>query len=314
MKKILVATEKPFAREAKQEIIDIFGGGEDYSVAFLEKYTSSQELISAVGDADALVVRSDKVTAEVVDAATNLKIVVRAGAGYDNLDLDALSRRGVVAMNTPGQNANSVAELALGMLIYMSRNQFLPGTGVELGGKVLGLHGFGAVARLLGQKAAALGMEVCAYDPFVKAEEMQSLGVRCVESLPELYSRSFAVSIHVPALPQTIGCVNRQLLSGMSRSSRCIVLNTARGEIVDADGMFEALAENPALCYASDVTSSKDPLWARFSEAYGTRVWANQGKIGAQTAQANTRAAAAAARQIRDFFEKGITKFQLNRK
>jgi len=312
MKKILVATQKPFAAAAKKEIENIFKN-DSYQLSFLEKYQDACALKDAVKDAQALIVRSDKVTADIVDAAAQLRIVVRAGAGYDNLDLEAMSAKGVVAMNTPGQNANSVAELALGMLIFMSRNRFCPGTGIELGGKVLGLHGFGAVARLLGQKASALGMEVCAFDPFVKDEDMLSQGVTPIKTLPELYARSFAVSIHVPALPSTVGSVNLELLSNMSASSRCIVLNTARAEVVDADGMFEALAKNPKLCYATDVSSSSDPSWARFEQAYGTRVWANQGKIGAQTEEANTRAAAAAASQIVDFFENGVTKFQLNR-
>jgi len=196
MKKILVATQKPFAPGARLQIEKVFSDA-DYELSFLEKYSSQEDLCNSVEDADALIVRSDKVTSEVARAAKNLKIVVRAGAGYDNLDLDALTKQGVVAMNTPGQNANSVAELALGMLIFLSRNQFLPGTGVELEGKVLGLHGYGAVARLLAAKALALGMEVCAYDPFVKPEEMQRFGVVHIDNLPELYGRSFAVSIHV---------------------------------------------------------------------------------------------------------------------
>jgi len=247
----------------------------------------------------------------VVEAAAQLKIVVRAGAGYDNLDLPALSAKGVVAMNTPGQNANGVAELATGMLIAMARNGFRKGTGVEIAGRTLGLHGFGAVARLVGEKARALGMKVCAYDPFVTPEAMQQAGVTPAASLPELYAESFAVSIHVPALPATIGCVNAELLSNM-KGSRCIVINTARAEVVDEDGMFAAMQANKGLCYATDVTAAE--RMTRFTEAYGPeRVWVHPGKIGAQTAESNTRAAFAAASQIVDFFENGVTKFQLNK-
>ena len=310
MKTILVATQKPFAPVAKAQI-DKVAKAAGYEVKYLEKYKEEAELCAAVASVDALIVRSDKVTANVVEAAGKLKIVVRAGAGYDNLDLQALKAKGIVAMNTPGQNANGVAELAVSMIIFMARNGFNPGTGVEIEGKMLGLHGFGAVARLVGQKAKALGMKVCAYDPFVKAEDMKKAGVTPVKTLASLYKRSFAVSIHVPALPATIGCVNANLLGNMSKTDKCIVLNTARAEIIDNDGMFKALEENPNLCYASDVAKAEE--WGRFAEAFGARVWADTQKIGAQTKESNVRAAAAAAKQIVAFFEKGVTKFQLNK-
>ena len=312
MKKILVATQKPFAAVAKEQI-DKVGRAAGYQVAYLEKYESEADLCKAVADADALIVRSDKVTSKVVEAAANLKIVVRAGAGYDNLDLPALSAKGIVAMNTPGQNAGGVAELAIGLLIFMARGEFNPGTGVEIEGRVLGLHGYGAVARKVGAKARALGMKVCAFDPFVKPEDMRKEGVTPVKSLAALYKRSFAVSIHVPLLPSTRGCVNEALLSGMNGGDRCIVINTARNEVIDAEGMFAALAANSKMCYATDVCSCADESWARFKDTYGTRVWANPGKIGAQTSESNVRAAAAAAKQIVAFFEKGVTKFQLNK-
>lgn len=310
MKKILVATEKPFAAVARKEI-DAVAAAAGYQVAWLEKYTEPSQLCEAVADADALIVRSDKVTPAVVEAARQLKIVVRAGAGYDNLDLEALKTAGVVAMNTPGQNANGVAELVICQMIYMARNRFAAGSGVEIEGKTLGLHGYGAVARLVAAKAKALGMKVCAYDPFVTAEAMAAEGVTKVDELPALYAGSFAVSIHVPALPSTIGSVNEELLKGMSHSSRCIVLNSARAEVVDEDGMFNALAENPKLCYCADVIPHGD--WERFEAAYGNRVWADRIKIGAQTDESNTRAARAAAEQIVAFFEEGVTRFQLNK-
>lgn len=310
MRTILVATQKPFAAVAKASI-DKVAAAAGYKVEYFEKYSDEQALCSAVADADALIVRSDKVTSKVVQAAQKLKIVVRAGAGFDNLDLDSLKSRGIVAMNTPGQNANGVAELALAQLIFMARNGFNPGTGVEIAGKTLGLHGFGAVARLVGRKAVQLGMKVRAYDPFVPSEVMKKEGVTPVKTLSSLYKSCFAVSIHVPALPGTIGCVNAGVLGAIPSDSRHIVLNTARAEIVDDDAMFAALAANPNLCYASDV--AKPEQWSRFAQKYGSRVWADPQKIGAQTEESNVRSAQAAARQIVAFFEKGDTKYQLNK-
>lgn len=310
MKTILVATQKPFAAIAKASI-DRVASAAGYNVKYLEKYPDEQALCSAVGNADALIVRSDKVTADVVQAAQRLKIVVRAGAGFDNLDLEALKKRGIVAMNTPGQNANGVAELAIAQLIFLSRNSFNPGTGVEIAGKTLGLHGFGAVARLVGRKAMQLGMKVRSYDPFVPSEVMKKEGVTPVKTLSTLYKSCFAVSIHVPALPATIGCVNAAVLGAIPSDSRHIVLNTARAEIVDDDAMFAALAANPNLCYASDV--AKPQQWERYADSYGSRVWADPQKIGAQTEESNVRAAQAAAKQIVAFFEKGDTKYQLNK-
>ena len=310
MKTILVATVKPFAGAAKEEIVNEAAKA-GYEVRFLEKYADEDALCQSVGSADALIVRSDKVTPRVVEAASELKIVVRAGAGYDNLDLDALKAKSIVAMNTPGQNAGGVAELAVAMLIFMMRNRFEKGTGFEIEGRRIGLHGFGAVARLFAAKCIALGMEASAYDPFVNDDAIRSAGVEPVHSLEELYGSCDAVSIHVPALPSTIGCVNYDLLSRMKSAGRCVVLNTARAEVVDMDGLYRALQENPALCYATDVIDAEK--WDAFSEAFGTRVWADKQKIGAQTEESNIRAARAAARQIVDFFENGTTKYQLNK-
>ena len=310
MKTILVATVKPFAGAAKQEIEKVASSA-GYEVGYLEKYEDEDSLCEAVSSVDAMIVRSDKVTARVVAAAKNLKIVVRAGAGYDNLDFDALKTKNIVAMNTPGQNAGGVAELAVAMLIFMMRNRFEKGTGFEIEGKTLGLHGYGAVAKLFAAKCMALGMKAFAYDPFVSDSDILVAGAVPVHSLEELYSTCDVVSIHVPALPSTVGCVNYELLSKMKRSGRTVVLNTARAEVVDMDGLFKALQNNTALCYATDVIDAG--RWDSFSETFGVRVWANRQKIGAQTQESNTRAARAAACQIVDFFEKGITKFQLNK-
>ncbi len=313
MKKILVATVKPFASVAKREIeAAVEAVKDEYTLEFLEKYPDQDALCAAVADADAMIVRSDIVDAAVLDAAENLKVVVRAGAGYDNLDLETMKAKGVFAMNTPGQNANGVAEMVISMLIFMSRNAFTPGTGSEIAGKVLGLHGFGAVARLAGQKASALGMQVMAFDPFVTPEQMREAGVIPAASLEELYSSCYAVSIHVPALPSTIGCVNADLLEKFATgagapqgcpeccTSRRVLINTARAEIIDDNAMFDALAAHPQLRYISDV--AKAEKWGRFADAYGARVWANAQKSGGQTEESNTRCASAAARRIIDFF------------
>lgn len=310
MAKILVATQKPFAPVAKEQIAAeaAVAGCE---VAFLEKYASEDDLCEAVAGYDALIVRSDIVSGKTAESADRLKVVVRAGAGYDNLDLDTLKAHGIAAMNTPGQNANGVAELAIAMLIFMSRNCFTPGSGLEIEGRTLGLHGFGAVARLVGAKAKALGMKVCAYDPFVTAEAMAAAGVEYKATLGELYGSSYAVSIHVPALPSTVGSVNAELLQSMNDGGKHIILNTARAEVVDEDAMFAAMQSNAKLCYASDVTKAEK--FARFSEAFGARAWGNAVKIGAQTEESNTRAAGAAVRQIAAFLEHGENKFQLNK-
>lgn len=305
--KVLVATQKPFAAAAVagiRQIVEEAG----HEFALLEKYADQSELEAAVADADALIVRSDKVTAQVVAAAKKLKIVVRAGAGYDNLDLDACTAANVVAMNTPGQNANAVAELAVAMMIYMSRNQFTPATGCEIQGKKLGIQAYGNVGRLVAQKARALGMEVMAFDPFVPAEKMVAEGVTPAASLEEMYKACNFVSLHIPAIPATIRSIGRELLSLMPKGG-CLV-NTARAEVIDEAGLAQVLAEREDLKYVTDVAASNQ---AELSEKFGVRVFATPKKMGAQTAEANVNAGLAAARQICDFFATGNTRFQLNK-
>ncbi|MBQ5640117.1 MAG: 3-phosphoglycerate dehydrogenase, partial [Bacteroidales bacterium] len=263
---------------------------------------------AAVADADALIVRSDKVTREVVEAAAQLKIVVRAGAGYDNLDLEALSERGVVAMNTPGQNSNAVAELAIAMMIYMSRAQFTPATGSEISGKTLGIQAFGNVGRLVGQKAAALGMKIKAIDPFLSDEQIVAGGAEPVHSLEELYADSDFVSIHIPATPQTVGSIGYDLISKMPKGAT--VINTARAEVIDEAGLAQVLAERTDIKYAADVAPGNI---SQLQEEFGVRVFATPKKMGAQTAEANINAGLAAARQIVSFFKEGNTRFQLNK-
>lgn len=305
--KILLATQKPFAAAAVAGIRNIVEEA-GYELAILEKYESAEELKAAAADADAMIVRSDKVTKEVVEAAKSLKIVVRAGAGFDNLDLEACSAHGVVAMNTPGQNSNAVAELAIAMMIFMSRNQFTPATGSEIQGKTLGIQAFGNVGRLMGAKAAALGMNVKAIDPFLTAEQIKAGGAEPAGSLEELYSGCNFVSIHIPATPQTIGSIGYDLVTKMPKGATLV--NTARKEVIDEAGLLKALEERTDLKYITDV--APDNL-EEMKEKCGLRVFATPKKMGAQTAEANINAGLAAARQIVAFFKEGCTKFQLNK-
>lgn len=306
--KALVATQKPFAAKAVEGIKAIFKEA-GIETVMLEKYVSEAELIESVADVDALIVRSDKVTKAVLDAAKKLKIVVRAGAGYDNLDLEACTAHNVVAMNTPGQNANAVAELAIAFMIYMSRNRFTPGTGSEISGKRLGLQAFGNVARLVGAKAAALGMKVMAYDPFVKPEDMEAAGVEVAESLEQLYGSSDFVSLHIPATPQTVGSVGASLVSLMPKGA-CLV-NTARKEVIDEASLLALLSGGrDDLKYVADVAPDAA---ADFEQALGKRYFATPKKMGAETAEANVNAGLAAANQIVVYLKEGCERFRLNR-
>ena len=305
--KILLATQKPFAAAAVAGIRNIVEEA-GYELAILEKYESAEELKAAAADADAMIVRSDTVTKEVIEAAKILKFFVRAGAGFDNLDLEACSAHGVVAMNTPGQNSNAVAELAIAMMIFMSRNQFTPATGSEIQGKTLGIQAFGNVGRLVGAKAAALGMNVKAIDPFLTAEQIKAGGAEPAGSLEELYSGCNFVSIHIPATPQTIGSIGYDLVTKMPKGATLV--NTARKEVIDEAGLLKALEERTDLKYITDI--APDNL-EEMKEKCGLRVFATPKKMGAQTAEANINAGLAAARQIVAFFKEGCTKFQLNK-
>lgn len=305
--KILLATQKPFAPAAVAGIKDIVEKA-GHEFALLEKYESQADFVTAAATADAIIVRSDKVTAEVVEAAPSLKIVVRAGAGFDNLDLDACTAHNVVAMNTPGQNSNAVAELAVALMIFMARTQFTPSTGTELQGKTLGIQAFGNVGRLVGSKAGALGMKVRAIDPFLSDDAIREGGAEPVKDLKDLYSGCDYVSIHIPATPQTIGSIGYELISSMPKGATLV--NTARKEVIDEAGLERALEERTDLKYVTDV--APDNL-QKLQEKFGLRVFATPKKMGAQTAEANVNAGLAAARQIVDFFATGNTKFQLNR-
>ena len=305
--KVLIATQKPFAAVAVEGVKKILTGA-GHEVALLEKYEAQADLVAAVADAEAMIIRSDKVTAEVIAAAPKLKIVVRAGAGYDNVDLAAATAAGVVVMNTPGQNSNAVAELAVAMMIFMARTQFTPATGSEVQGKRLGIQAFGNVGRLVGAKAKALGMEVLALDPFLTDEQIAAGGARPVHSVEELYSSSDYVSVHIPALPATIRSIGYDLISRMPKGA--VLVNTARKEVIDEDGLLKALEERPDLKYVTDVMPDN---YALLQEKFGLRVFATPKKMGAQTAEANINAGLAAARQIADFFATGNTRFQVNK-
>ena len=305
--KILVATEKPFAKAAVDGIREIAVAA-GHELALLEKYTDKAQFIEAVADADALIVRSDKVTAEVIAAAPKLKIVVRAGAGYDNLDLVACTARGIVAMNTPGQNSNAVAELAIAMMIFMSRNRFTPGTGSEIQGKTLGIQAYGNVGKLVAAKAKALGMKVMAFDPYVPAEKMQEEGVSPAQSLEQMYESCDFISLHIPATPQTVGSIGYNLISRMPKGG-CLV-NTARKEVINEAELAKVLEERTDLKYVTDVAAATQ---AELDEKFGKRVFATPKKMGAETAEANVNAGLAAARQIVAYFAEGCTKFQLNK-
>lgn len=306
--KILVATEKPFAKEAVAGIREIVEGA-GHTLALLEKYTDKAQLLEAVADADALIIRSDKVTPEVIDAAKELKIVVRAGAGYDNVDLAAASARGIVVMNTPGQNSNAVAELALGMMIYMARNRFTPGTGSELKGKTLAIHAYGNVGRLVGVKGKALGMNVIAFDPFITdAAVFERDGVRKVDSVAELYAAADYLSLHIPATAETKKSIGYDLAMSMPKGAT--IVNTARKEVIDEEGLMRAMTEREDLKYVTDIAPEAAE---QFAEKFGKRFFATPKKQGAETGEANVNAGLAAARQIVDYFATGNERFRVNK-
>jgi D-3-phosphoglycerate dehydrogenase len=307
MTKVLVATEKPFAPAAVQGIREIVKNA-GYELVLLEKYTDKSQLLSAVADVDAVIVRSDKITREVLDAAKNLKIVVRAGAGYDNIDLDAATEKKVVAMNTPGQNANAVAELVLGMMVYHARNFFNGKSGTELKGKKLGLDAFGHVGKNVARIARGFDMQVYTYDPFVNDEEMKKQGVTPVDSVEFLFEQCEYVSLHIPANDETVRSINYALMSKLPENG--VLVNAARGEVIDEDGLLKMFEERPDFAYLADIQPDcKDEI----AQKYPGRYYFTPKKMGAQTEEANINAGLAAANQIRDYLDKGITTVQVNK-
>lgn len=305
--KVLIATEKPFAVTAVQGIKEVVEQA-GYELALLEKYTQKSELLNAVADADALIVRSDKVDAEVLQAAKNLKIVVRAGAGFDNLDLEAATAHNVVAMNTPGQNSNAVAELVMGMLVYAVRNFYNGKSGSELMGKRLGILAFGNVGRNVARIAKGFGMEVSAYDAYCPAQAIEEAGVHAVANQEELFATCDIVSLHIPATPETRKSINAALVSTMKANA--ILVNTARKEVIDEEGLLKVMEERTDIKYVTDIMPEAD---AAFAEKFPGRYFSTPKKMGAQTAEANANAGIAAAKQIVGYLKDGITKFQLNK-
>jgi len=306
MKKVLVATEKPFAAEAVEGIRkEIEAAG--HQLVLLEKYTDKAQLLEAVADVDAMIVRSDKVTAEVLDAAKQLKIVVRAGAGYDSIDTAAAKERGVVVENTPGQNSNAVAELVFGLLVYAVRNFYNGKAGTELKGKKLGILAFGNVGRNVARIAAGFGMDVYAYDAYCPKEAIESAGVKAADSREDLFKGCDIVSLHIPATPETKQSIGRDLAMSMKKGA--IIINTARKEVINEPELLAVMAERTDLKYITDIKPDADAEFAQFEGRY----FSTPKKMGAQTAEANTNAGIAAARQINAYFESGDTKFQVNK-
>jgi D-3-phosphoglycerate dehydrogenase len=305
--KILVATEKPFAPLAVSQIRDVVEKG-GHTLDLLEKYSSPEQLRAAAADADALIVRSDIVDSALLSAARKLKIVVRAGAGYDNLDLNGCTASGVVAMNTPGQNSNAVAELAFGMMLYSARGGFDGKTGSELLGKSLGLHAFGYVGRCMARIASGFGMDTYAYDPFVDHKAMRDAGVTPVDTLEELYSTCQYVSLHIPANEKTRGSVGEKLISLMPSGG--VLVNTARKEVINEAELASMMEKRSDISYLADVAPDNAAL---FEEKFAGRYFFTPKKMGAQTAEANINAGVAAARQIVAFFATGDETCRVNK-
>lgn len=304
--KVLVATEKPFAPVAVEGIRkETEAAG--YTLCLLEKYTDRKELLEAVADADALIVRSDKIDAEVMDAAKQLKIIVRAGAGYDNIDLEAAKARGIVVENTPGQNSNAVAELVFGMAVMAVRNMYNGTSGSELKGKRLGIHAFGQVGRNVARIAKGFGMEVSALDPYCPDKVMEEAGVRPVHSVQELYRDNDVVSLHIPATAETRKSVGYDLITLLPKKG--LLINTARKEVIDEDGLAKALTERPDLKYVADIHPDNAPA---LEAEFAGRVFFTPKKMGAQTAEANINAGIAAARQVVAYLRDGIDRFRVN--
>jgi len=307
MKRVLIATEKPFAAAAANQMVEILEQA-GYQAQKLEKYTSKAELLDAVKDVDAMIVRSDIVDREVLEAAKELKVVVRAGSGFDNLDLVTCTEKGMVAMNTPGQNSNAVAELAIGMMIFMSRGQFKGVSGTELKGKTMGVYGCGNIGRRVARIAQGLGMKVVALDPCITKVSMEPYDVKVFQTVEELFSASDYLSLHIPANDKTKKSVNFDLMSKMPKGAT--VINTARKEVIDEDGLKKILEERPDFKYISDIAPANH---AELVEKFDLRYYSTPKKQGAETSEANVNAGVAAAEQIVAFFESGDQTYRVNK-
>ncbi|MCB5230838.1 MAG: NAD(P)-dependent oxidoreductase [Candidatus Cloacimonas sp.] len=306
-KKILVATEKPFAQPAIDGISKVVSEA-GYKLVLLENYQTTEELIAALADVQAVIVRSDKMTAEVIERAPQLEIIVRAGAGYDNVDLAAATKKNIVVMNTPGQNANAVAELAYGMMLNLARKGFTGKSGSELKGKTMGIHAYGAIGRRVAEIARGFGMEVIAFRPTNPVARVQEDGTRTVASAEELYSSSDYISLNLPKNKETTKSINFELMSKMKKGAA--IINTARAEIIDEEGLLKMFEERPDFKYASDIAPE---CKAEIEEKYAGRFFFTPKKMGAQTEEANVNAGIAAASQIVSFFKTGDKTFQVNK-
>ncbi len=307
MSKILVATVKPFSKQAVDSIREVVrNSGNEFDL--LEKYSSQEELIERAKKADALIIRSDIIDRHVIESCPNLKIVVRAGAGYDNVDLEASTEKGVVVMNTPGQNSNAVAELVFGMLIFLNRNGFTPKSGIELRNKKIGIHAYGYVGRIVGLIAKGFGMKVYAYDPFIDKVLIENDGIKYESSAKDLYSKCQYISLHIPANAETRKSINLDLLSSMPEGATLV--NTARKEVIDEDSLLEMFRSRPDFRYLSDIAPD---CAADIEQEFEGRYFFTPKKMGAQTAEANLNAGVAAAKQIVNFFGSGDTTFQVNK-
>lgn len=306
MTKILVATEKAFAKSAIEGIKKIISEA-GYEITLLENYTNADDLIKAVTDADAMIIRSDKATKEVIEAGKNLKLIVRAGAGYDNIDLAAATSKGIVAMNTPGQNSNAVAELTFGMLIFMARGKFNGGSGTELKGKKIGIHAYGNVGKNVARIAKGFEMDVYAFDPFVSKEMIEKDGIKGVNSVDELYSTCHYISLNIPATEKTKNSINLELLSKMPVGAT--VINTARKEVINEAELKQVFISRPDFKYISDIMPDCHQDLLKF----GNRYYCTPKKQGAETSEANINAGLAAANQIVKFFKNGDKTFQVNK-
>ena len=306
MTKILVATEKAFAKTAVEGIKKIISEA-GYEISLLENYTNADDLIKAVADADAMIIRSDKATQQVIEAGKNLKLIVRAGAGYDNIDLAAATSKGIVAMNTPGQNSNAVAELTFGMLVFMARGNFKGGSGTELKGKKIGIHAYGNVGKNVARIAKGFDMDVYAFDPFVQREVIEKDGIKGVDSVEELYSTCHYISLNIPATEKTKNSINLELLSKMPVGAT--VINTARKEVINEAELKQVFEKRPDFKYISDIMPGNHEELMKFENRY----YCTPKKQGAETSEANINAGLAAANQIVDFFKNGVTKFQVNK-
>ncbi len=304
--KVLIATDKPFAKVAVDGIRKVITEA-GFELTLLEKYTEKKQLLDAIADANAVIIRSDIIDAEVLAAAKALKIVVRAGAGYDNVDLDAATATGVCVMNTPGQNANAVAELALGLMIYGVRNLYNGTSGTELLGKKLGIHAYGNVGRNVARIAKGFGMEIFAYDAFCPAEVIEKDGVKALTSVEELYTTCDVVSIHIPATPETKNSINAALVGKMPKGA--MIVNTARKEVIDEVSIINLMGERPDVRYMTDIMPAAH---ATFVAKYPDRYFSTPKKMGAQTSEANINAGIAAAVQIVDFLKNGNERFRVN--